>query len=143
MGGTNPIPSSLQISQKSLEFPKVAVSEKNSSSLLLSGLQFYVLGALGCTMAAVVGKEAKPNLAPQAIAEKWIFHLGGTVLTKDNAQTILRRYSKTPNCFVLLKDDKGLVKGTMTVEEWLQNRAAGNESTTDLESSDTGQKPNE
>ena len=30
----------------------------------------------------------------------------------------------------------------MTVEEQLQNREAGNESTTDLESSDTGQKPN-
>ena len=94
-------------------------------------------------MAAVAGKEAKPNLAPQATAEKWIYDLGGTFLTKDNAQTILRRHSETTNCFVLLKDDKDLVKGTMTVEEWLQNRVAGNESTTDLESNDTGQKPNE
>ena len=102
-----------------------------------------MLGALGCTLAAVAGNEAKPNLAPQAMAEKWIYDLGGTVLTKDNARTILRRHSKTPNCFVLLKDDKDLVKGTMNVEELLQNRVAGNESTTDLESSDTGQKPNE
>ena len=31
----------------------------------------------------------------------------------------------------------------MTVEEQLQNRVAKNESTTDLESSDTGQKSNE
>ena len=48
----------------------------------------------------------------------------------------------TPNCFVLLKDDKNLVKTTITVEERLQNRVAGNESTSDWESSDTGQKPN-
>ena len=51
--------------------------------------------------------------------------------------------SKTPNCFLLLKDDKHLVKRTMTVEERLQKQVAKNESTTDLESSDTVQKPNE
>ena len=76
------------------------------------------------------------------MVEKWIHDLGGTVLTKDNAETIIRRHSKTPNCFLLLKDDKDLVKGTMTWEERLQNRVAKNESTIDLESSDTGQKPN-
>ena len=38
---------------------------------------------------------------------------------------------------------KNLVEGTMTVEEQLQNRVAKNKSTTDLESSDTGQKPKE
>ena len=65
--------------------------------------------------------------------------LGGTVLTKDNAQTILRGQSKTPNCFLLVKDNKDLVKRTMTVEERLQKRVAKNDSTTDLESSDTGQ----
>ena len=72
-----------------------------------------------------------------------VHDLGGTVLTKDNAQTILRWHSKTPNCSLLLKDDKDLVKGTMTVEEWLQNRVAKHESAADLESSDTGQKPKE
>ena len=77
------------------------------------------------------------------MVEKWIHDLGGTVLTKNNAQTILRGHSKTPNCFVLLKDDKDLVKGTMTVEERLQSRVAGKESSADLESSDTEQKPNE
>ena len=131
------------MSKKNLEFPKVAVGEKRPSSLMLSGLRFYVLGTFGFTAAAVAGKKAKPNLAPQAMVEKWIHDLGGTVLTKDNAQTILRRHSKTPNCFLLLKDDKDLVNGMMTVEEQLQNRVAKNESTTDLESSDTGQKSNE
>ena len=89
------------------------------------------------------GKKAKSNLAPQAMVEKRIHDLEGTVLAKDNAQTILRGHSKTPNCFLLLKDDKDLVKGTMTVEERLQNGLAKNETTIDLESSDTGQKPNE
>ena len=102
-----------------------------------------MLGTFGCTAAAVAGKKAKPNLTPQALVEKWIHDLGGTVLIKINARTILLGHSKTPNCCVLLKDDKDLVKGTMTVEERLQNRVAGNESTTDLESSDDGQKPNE
>ena len=74
---------------KSLEFQKVAVVEKRPSSLLLSGLRFFVLGLFGCTAAAGAGKKAKPNLAPQAMVEKWIHVLGGTVLTKDNAQTIL------------------------------------------------------
>ena len=143
MVGTNPIPSYLPLCQKSLEFPKIAVGEKRPSSLLLSGLRFHVLGTFRCTAAAVAGKKAKPNLTPQAMVEKWIHDLEGTVLTKDKAQTIFREDSKTPNCFFLLKDDKNLVKGTMTVEERLQNRVVGNKLTTDLESSDTGQKPNE
>ena len=92
--------------KKNLEFPKNAVGEKRPSSLLLSGLRFYVLGTFGCTAAAAAGKKAKPNLAPQAVVEKWIHDLGGTVLTKDNARTILRGHSKTPNCFPLLEDDK-------------------------------------
>ena len=92
------------------------------------------------TAAAVAGKKAKPNLAPQAMVEKRIHDLGGTFLTKYNAQTILRGHSKTPNSFLLLKDDNHLIKGTMNVGERLYNRVAKNESTTDLESSDTGQK---
>ena len=101
-------------------------------------MQFYLLGFFRCTAAAVAGKKAKPNLAPQAMVEKWIHDFGGTYLTKDNAQTILRVHFKTPNCFLLLRDDKDLVKSTMTVEKRLQNRVAKNESTTDLESSHTG-----
>ena len=77
------------------------------------------------------------------MVEKRIHDLEDTVLTKDNAQTIFREHSKTPNCLFLLKDDKNLAKGTMTVEERLQNRVVENKLTTDLESSDTGQKPNE
>ena len=45
--GANPIPSYLQICLKNLDFPKVAVGEKRPSSLLLSGLRFYVLGTCG------------------------------------------------------------------------------------------------
>ena len=100
------MPPYLKICQKSLVFPKLAVGEKRQSSLLLSRLQFYVLGTFGCTAAAVAGKKTKPNLAPQAMVEKWIHDSGGTVLPKDNAQTILRGRSRTPNCFLLLKDDK-------------------------------------
>ena len=84
------------------------------------------------------GKESKTEPNTTSYGGNWIHDLGCTFLTKDNAQTILRGHSKTPNCFILLKDDKYLVKGTMTVEERLQNRVAGNESTTDLESSDAG-----
>ena len=74
MGGTNSIPSYLQMCQKSLKFPKVAGGEKRPSSLLLSGLRFYllrvyVLGIFGCTAAAIVGKKAKSNLATQAMVE--------------------------------------------------------------------------
>ena len=89
------------------------------------------------------GKESKTESSTTSYGGKWIHDLGGTVLTKENAQTILRGHSKTPNCFLLLKDDRDLVKGTMTVEERLQNQVAKNESATELESSDTGQKPNE
>ena len=89
-----------------------------------------------------LGKRKQNRNNTTSYSGKWIHNLGGTVLTKDNAQTIFRGHSKTPNCLVLLKDDKNLVKGTMTVEERLQNRVAGNESTTDLETSGTGQKPN-
>ena len=40
LGGTNPIPSYLQLCQKNLEFLKNPVVEKRPSSLLLSGLVF-------------------------------------------------------------------------------------------------------
>ena len=102
---------------KKSRISEVAVGDKRPSSLLLFGLRFYVLGTFGCTAAADAGKKAKPNLAPQTLVEKWIYDLGGTVLTKDNAQTILWGHS---NSVLLLKDDKG----TMTVEERLQNRVA-------------------
>ena len=85
------------------------------------------------------GKDSKTESSTTTYGGKWIHDLGGIVLTKNNAQTILRGLSKTPNCFLLLKE---LVKGTMTKEERLQNQVAKNESTTDLESSDTAQKPN-
>ena len=55
--------------RKKLEVRKVAAAEKRPSSLLLFGLRFYVLGALGCTAAAVAGKKADPNLAPQAMVK--------------------------------------------------------------------------
>ena len=71
LGGTNPIPSYLQMCQKNLDFPKVAVGENLPSSLLLSGLRFYVFGSFGCTLAAVAGNKAKPNLAPQTYGGKW------------------------------------------------------------------------
>ena len=74
---------------KKSRISEVAVGDKRPSSLLLFGLRFYVLGTFGCTAAADAGKKAKPNLAPQTLVEKWIYDLGGTVLTKDNAQTIL------------------------------------------------------
>ena len=69
MGGTNPIPSYLQICQKCLEFPKFAIGEKRPFSLLLCGLQFYVMGNFGCPAAAFAGNKVKPNLAPQALVE--------------------------------------------------------------------------
>ena len=68
------------------------------------------------------------------MVKKWIHDLGGTVLTNDKAQTILRGHSKTPNCSLLLKYGNDMVTGTMTAEERLQHRVAKYESTIDLES---------
>ena len=83
-------------------------------------MRFYGLGTFGRTAAAVAGEKAEPNLAPQSFAEKWIHDIGGTILSRANAQNIQRGQSKTTNCFVLLKVDKDLVRGTMTVEERFQ-----------------------
>ena len=68
-------------------------------------------------------------------------HLGGTALTKHNAQNNLHGLSQTPNCFFLRKKDKHLAKGTRTLEKRSQNQAVGNEPT-ELESSDVLQNPN-
>ena len=46
---TNLIPSNLNICKK-WEIPKIAVGEKRLSSLRLSGLRFFVVGTLGCTV---------------------------------------------------------------------------------------------
>ena len=97
--GTNPTPSYLQICQKRLEFSKDAIGEKRPSSLLLSGLQFYVLRTFGGTAAAVArNKQTKSSTTSQL--EKWIHDLGGTFLTKYNAETNLQGHSKTVNCLL-------------------------------------------
>ena len=72
LGGTNPIPSYLQIcTKKNLKFPKVAVGEKFQSSLLLLICGFFVLGTFDCTAAAAVaGLKAETNLAPQAMVKE-------------------------------------------------------------------------
>ena len=101
-------------------------------------MRFHGLGTFGCTAAAVAVK-IRTDSSTTSFGGKWIHDLGGTVLTNYTVQTIHRVHSNTPYCIVLVIDDKDFVKGKMTVEERLQNRVAGNESTTDLKSSDTGQ----
>ena len=84
--GTDPISSYLHICQS---FLKVAVGEKRPTILLLSGSLIYAVCTFAGTAEAVAGKKAESNLSPKAMVQKWIHDLGGTVLTQDNAQTIL------------------------------------------------------
>lgn len=108
-------PTYLDICQKNCHPPIIAVGDKRKLPFI--GLRFYVIGTFGGTQAARQGKLHTPVLQPQPMVEHWISTLGGEVYTRDAFLTLFHSYSRTPNCFIVLKDDTELLKATMTAEE--------------------------
>ena len=97
----------LQICKASVEPPQVAVGKLRPRNELLMGMRFYVMGQPRYTGTVVRNKDGLETL---------IKELGGQVISKDQAETIIYSHSRTPNCFVVVKDDTELKKGTTSRE---------------------------
>lgn len=65
--------------------------------------------------------------------DELINDLGGKVYDKKAFQTLIYRHSRTPHCFVVLKNDEQLSRGTMTEAE---RRTRFPESGTDVDDDD-------
>jgi hypothetical protein len=127
-----PSPSYLEICKEPCEPPTIPVGESRES--MLAGLRFFVAGFFTGTRAVTAGKSRTPNLSPHDMVEHWIRQLGGEILSKDSLEILFYRHSQTPHCFIVLKDDEELKKGTMTAEERATRRRPRCETTTDNDS---------
>ena len=94
-----------------------AVGEVRAKNKMLTGMRFYVLGSFAGTPAVDGGNRHVPRLTVQLMMEKWIKEHGGSVYRKDTAETLLYSHSKTPHCYIVLRDETDLSIGTMTTEE--------------------------
>jgi hypothetical protein len=107
----------LQTCQKPLVYPRIAIGEERRSNELLVGMRFYVIGSFGGTEAAREGQLCNPKIQPQDMVVVWIEELGGLVHSKSTAQTLLYSHSRTPNCFIIVKDDRDLMLGTTAQDD--------------------------
>ena len=85
-------------------------------------MRFTVVGSFtGTSYAAMAGKQQQPKaVAPNATKNmviQWIQELGGRVYDKDSTMKLILKTAKTPNCFIVLKDDIEVMNGTMTAQE--------------------------
>ena len=86
--------------------PKIPVGARKTTETLLEGLRFHVVGNFSLTMP---GYSMKIN---QSEIIDLITEMGGTVLKKDAAMTLINSHSSLPNCFVILKDKRDLLRST-------------------------------
>ena len=77
--------------------------------------------------------EINSNRMPRYEVDELINDLGGKVYEKKAFQTLIYRHSRTPHCFVVLKNDELLSRGTMNEAE---RRARFPESETDVDNDD-------
>ena len=107
----------LEICIDAVPNPRIAVGEVRAKNKMLTGMRFFVLGSFAGTPAVDGGNRHVPRLTAQLMMEKWIKEHGGSVYRKDTAETLLYSHSKTPHCYIVLRDETDLSIGTMTTEE--------------------------
>ena len=118
-----PAPTYLDICKRPLQESTIAVGEARERGMLLAGMHFFVIGNFGGTAADEYGKRV--GLQPQQTVEHWIKQLGGEVFKDKSAlETVMHGSSRTPHCFVVLKNAEELNNGTMTKEERVAFAAA-------------------
>ena len=86
--------------------PQIPIGARKTTETLLEGLRFHVVGNFSLTMP---GYSMKIN---QSEIIDLITEMGGTVLKKDAAMTLINSHSSLPNCFVILKDKRDLLRST-------------------------------
>ena len=101
------------ICRKPITLPKIDVGIERSLGSRLMGQRFHVVGLYTGTEAATSGKEHEPlPKKPHQMVEHWINELGGEVVSKKALETVFYQLSKTPNFFIVLKDEDDLTMGT-------------------------------
>lgn len=91
----------LEVCKLTIPIPSIAVGANRPLRHRLDGLRFVVCGNF-----------SKTEPGTQGVVSTWIRELGGKVLENDTALRLVRLRSKTPNCFVIVKNDKDLIKAT-------------------------------
>jgi len=79
-------------------------------------MRFLVIGTFGPAV-NTCAKEQQPVITAQEMVIQWIRQLGGHIYDKNAGRTLLKKTSQTPNCFIVVKNDTDLMRGTMSVEE--------------------------
>jgi hypothetical protein len=93
----------LKLCQRKLQRPSLAVGTQ--SELPLLGMHFLPIGAFKA-------KGDPVDTPTSAILQDWIKCLGGWVLDTQKATRILQSHGKTPHCYVIIKSDEELRRGT-------------------------------
>lgn len=91
----------LEYCKRPVPVPTITVGATRPYAQRLAGLRFVVSGCF---------KGTDP--ATNTVLSEWIKELGGKVLCADTALNLITTRSKTPNCFIILKDDTELIKAT-------------------------------
>ena len=107
-----PVPTYLEICRKPYAKARIDVG-KLCGERPLSGLRFLTIGTFAVPEVETQGKLRDPALTPQQMIEQWIRELGGKVYDKKQSfLTLQRSFSRTPHCFIVLKDGKQLTLAT-------------------------------
>ena len=113
-------PSYQEICLKPHDVPTIDVGRETSKPL--SGMRFLLVGGFP-GQPTTDGLKRTPTLSGHKMVEKWIQEMGGKCYTKDAFMTLFKSFSRTPHCFIVLKDSGELDKGTCTPAELAQRRA--------------------
>ncbi len=102
--------------------PELEIGAERSSSELLTGMRFVLLGNFAGTTQDKISSSVE--------------NMGGTILSKSSAETILKNHTIAPHCYIVLKDDTILRHATdvdkkvpprmIETAKSIQNFASGN-----------------
>jgi hypothetical protein len=106
----------LSLCRRFLPDPSIPVGEK--SKLPLIGMNFVLIGTFK-------GKGDPADNPTSAILQSWITELGGWVLDRQKSSRILQSHVRTPHCYVIIKNDEELIRGTSYRTEETGNNNSG------------------
>lgn len=89
------------ICSKQPDDPQLPIGEKIPADRRLLGMRFYIAGTFDRTE-----NTKKDDL------EILVAQLGGTILSKSSAETLLKNHSRVPHCYIIVKNEKALIDAT-------------------------------
>ena len=113
-------PSYQEICLKPHDIPTIDVGRETSTPL--TGMRFLLVGTFP-GLPTTEGRKKTPTVSGQKMLEEWITKMGGKCYTKDAFTTLLKSHSRTPHCFLVMKNSGELDKGTCTPAELVYRRS--------------------